>query len=247
MLYSLQTYASVVRPIAVYFRDVDQTDPDVQAQMISYVNDLEQLKELSSIEIDVAEDGTVATPGEGFSTQVKPFCWVRDFQQLTDQFALEDQPELAFLENLSFLEKLNLALANPSIREVYGRDIMRDPETGNITASRCWLFLTDLDLNSVPDQISLLHSQREVGAKQPVNQGLAKGRWAFFAYDEFFFYWESYDIAVQELIVTIVSGVVALTVISFVLIPHWSAVCFVTPMILVLYTNFLGKHCVGVM
>ncbi|CAB9501621.1 Pick C1-like protein 1 [Seminavis robusta] len=228
---SFENYASVVRPIAVYFRHIDQTNPDMQAQMIKYVNDLESLEELSGTTVDLA--GVEGAP----ETDVKPFCWVRDFQKLATEFT--DQPEFAFIENLTFVEQLDLALAQPTVREIYGQDIIRD-DTGNITASRCWLFLTDLDLNSVEAQISLLHKQRAVGEMQPANAGTPKGGWSFFFFDELLFYWESYDVAVQELYFTVISGIIALTVIAFVMIPHWTAVCFVTPMIIVLYTNFLG-------
>ncbi|CAB9507719.1 Pick C1-like protein 1 [Seminavis robusta] len=231
VLNSFENYASVVRPIAVYFRNIDQTDPDMQAQMVQYVNDLESLEELSSSTVNLT--GVDGAP----ATDVKPFCWVRDFQQLATEFS--DQPEFAFIQNLTFIEQLNLALAQPTVREIYGQDIVRD-ESGNITASRCWLFLTDIDLDSVEAQIDLLHKQRAVGATQPANLGKPKGGWSFFFFDEMLFYWEAYDVSVKELYFTVVSGVVALTVIAFVLIPHWTAVCFVTPMIVMLYVNFLG-------
>ncbi|CAB9513700.1 Pick C1 protein [Seminavis robusta] len=230
----IQTYASVVRPIGVYFRDVDQSDPEIQEQMVKYVNDLESLPELNTLEFDIAGQ----TDGQQ-TGQVTPFCWVRDFKEMEDEL-IASAPSLKFvIQNLTFTEQLNLALNNPTLREVYGQDIIRDDD-GNIVASRCWLFLTEIDLNEVEDQVDLLHDQRAVGAAQPINQDKAKGEWPFFFYDLSLFYWEAYDIAIQELISTIVSGALALAVISFLLIPHWTAALFVTPMILVLYCNFLG-------
>ena len=77
---------------------------------------------------------------------------------------------------------------------------------------------------------------------QPVNQLPAhRDEWAFFAFDELFFYWEAYAVAVDELIFTIIAGVVAVTAIAFTLIPHWTAVGFVLPLIVVLYIDLLGK------
>ena len=178
--FSLVNYASVVRPIAVYFRDVDQTDPAMQEQMVKYVNDLEKLEEVSSIEVNASQSG--------FDLQVKPFCWVRDVQDMTSIFA--ERPELSFVQNLTFTQQLDIALANPTIRELYGQDIIRD-ETGNITTSRCWLFLSDIDLDDVEAQVDFLHKQRAVGAAQPINQGKAKGDWPFFFYDVMLFYWET--------------------------------------------------------
>ena len=37
---------------------------------------------------------------------------------------------------------------------------------------------------------------------------------------------------IDELIITIISGAASVTVIAFIFIPHWSAVCFVLPMII---------------
>ena len=56
-----------------------------------------------------------------------------------------------------------------------------------------------------------------------------------------FAFQEAYDVAIKELIFTIASGVVSLAVISFVLIPHWTASLIVTPMICITYINYLGK------
>jgi len=103
----------------------------------------------------------------------------------------------------------------------------------------------------VQSQIGTLHDQRAVGAIQPVNIDPATGttltsNWSMFLYDNMLFYWEAYDVAVRELVFTIISGVVALTIIALVLIPHWTAVCFVTPMILLTYCNFLGTSSIAI-
>ena len=117
---------------------------------------------------------------------------------------------------------------------------MRD-ETGNITASRCVLFLKNLDLESVQAQIDMLNDQHEVTMVQPINQlDYTKDEWRFFAFDELFFYWEAYAVAVDELISTMAGGVIAVCVISAVFMPHWTAVAFVLPFIVVLYIDLLG-------
>lgn len=165
-----------------------------------------------------------------------PFCWVRDFQHIEERF-----PEYAYIQDLdlSFNEKLKLALGNPTIHEIYGQDIVLDPESGNITASRCLLFLRNLDLSVVNDQIAMLAGQQEVTLQQPINQGLQD--WKFFSFDTIFFYWALYAQSVKEMMSTIVSGVVAVTLVCFVLMPHWTALFFVCPGIIVLYIDFLGK------
>ena len=47
--------------------------------------------------------------------------------------------------------------------------------------------------------------------------------------------------AVDELIFTTVSGIIAVCLVGFVLIEHRSATAFVLPMILLLYVDLLGK------
>jgi Patched family len=165
-----------------------------------------------------------------------PFCWVRDFEHIGERF-----PDYSYIQelDLSFNEKLKLALNNPTIREIYGQDIVVDPESGNITASRCLLFLRNLDLSVVNDQIAMLQGQRNVTLQQQINQGLED--WKFFSFDTIFFYWELYAQSVKELMSTIVSGVLAVTLVCFVLIPHWTALFFVCPGIIILYVNFLGQ------
>lgn len=46
--------------------------------------------------------------------------------------------------------------------------------------------------------------------------------------------------AVHELISNTISGIIAVTIVGFVLIPHWSATFFVFPIIIMLYFNLLG-------
>ena len=52
---------------------------------------------------------------------------------------------------------------------------------------------------------------------------------------------EFYAVAVEELIFTTVSGIIAVCFVGFVLIEHWTATGFVLPMILLLYVDLLGK------
>lgn len=186
---SLNDYSTVIRPVALYFRHVDQSDLDIQRQMIDYVEGMEALDQVWSV-----ENMTLALEDQdsGFigGEKIRPFCWVRDFQQL-DLF-FEDQPVVqAVFNNLTFNEKMDFLLTDKIIREVYGQDIVRD-EAGNIVASRCYLFLQDLDLKDVEAQIDMLFDQRDVTLAQPINHEEEHQKdWAFFAYDELFGYWEA--------------------------------------------------------
>ena len=52
---------------------------------------------------------------------------------------------------------------------------------------------------------------------------------------------EFYAVAVDELVFTTVSGIIAVCFVGFVLIEHWTATGFVLPMILLLYVDLLGE------
>ena len=208
---AFQDYSSRSLPMFAYFRFVDQSDSEIHEQMISYVDELAGLEQFAG---DVT------------------FCWIKDFKELLES----DQG--AFLQNMTFLEQVDLLLKNDEIQEVYGENIVRDQVTGEILASRCILYADELDLNVVSQQIDLLLDQREVTAAQPVNQD--RKDWAFFTYDDLYLTWEFYNAIVGEWIFTTITGVVAVTAIGFICIPHWTAVMFVFPLIAILYIDLIG-------
>jgi len=232
-----------------YCRNVDQSDPEVQLQMSNYVQELSGLDQIGD------------EPG---------FFWLRDFRQLAESNQTEELIGID-LESISFNEQVNLALSIPQLRQIYGRDIVRDPESGNITASRTYMFLREFDMyvlsrfgvwwssNSydstaallfvaihryhVPDQIDLLMDQRDISLRQPVNDKskLTPGEGLnFFTFAELYFYWELFATVIDELIFNTVLCVVVVSVVTFVLIPHWSAVCFACPLLIMLYFNLMG-------
>lgn len=56
----------------------------------------------------------------------------------------------------------------------------------------------------------------------------------------FFTVWEFYRVSAEEIALTTILGVVAVTVVTLLLVPHWSAALFVFPLISVLYIDLLG-------
>jgi len=207
---AFDSYSSRSLPMYVYFRHVNQSDDSVRQQMISYVEELSTLDQISE----------------------PTFCWVVDFQS----YVQEDDNVL--LRNLTFNQKVNALLANPTIKEVYGDNIVTN-DAGEIVASRCLVFAKNLDMDVVQDQLDLLHEQEEVSLNQPINEGT---EWAFFLHDDFFLTWEFYDAIVRELILTTIVGVVAVTAVIFLAVPHWTASLFVLPMIGILYVDLVGKR-----
>lgn len=199
------------------------------------------------------------------------FFWVRDFRLLAESNQTEELIGID-LESLSFNEQVNLALSIPQLRQIYGRDIVRDPESGNITASRTSMFLRDFDMYvssalfsfryvlivefiqlnrfvaihryNVQDQLNLLLDQRDISLRQSANdqsKRIAGEGLNFFTFADLYFYWELFARVVDELIFNTVLCVVVVSAIAFVLIPHWSAVCFACPLLIMLYFNLMGK------
>ena len=197
--------------IEIIFRDINQSDPDIQQQMIDFIDDITALAPFG------------APP---------PFCWVRDFK------AMEDSSFMDALSDLSFEEKVEYALSIPAINEVYGGDIVLDDQ-GQIQTSMCRIIARNSYLEKVQDQIDLLRDQREVTNDQPINQG--RDREAFFTFNHLYAIWEFYRICVAELIGTTVSSVLAVSLVALIFIPHWTAVFFMVPMICMVYIDLMGK------
>jgi len=214
---SSSEYTTQKLQVKVYFRHVDQSDPEIQRQMIEYMEDLEAMPQVN---------------------RTADFCWVRDFQKMKDgSDPVFEQYSYLFDSNMTFTQQLDLMFAVPQIKELYGLDIARD-ENGNIEASRCTLVINGVDLDIVQEQIKMLADQRAISAAQPINQG--REDFAFFNVDLLYYIWEFYAVAVDELAFTTISGVVAVSFIAFVLIPHKTAILFVLPMMLILYVDLLG-------
>lgn len=212
---SLNSYVSFTTLSAVYFRHVNQSEPAIQEQMRTYYSDMSTMDHTSG--------------GEPF-----PFCWVNDVPAIQKLFGLDET-------NLTFTEKLDALLGIPSFNEVYGNDFVLHPQTGDIVASRCWFFLTNVDFDDVQDQLDYYHDQLEVTHSQPINDGLTEKDWPFFSFEYIYFVWQYYDAIKSELIFSTISGVVALSLIGFVLMPHWSASFYLVPLIVMLYMDVMGK------
>jgi len=256
--------------VATFFRDIDQSDPNVREQMIQFIHDLSNMPQIN---------------------KAPDFCWVTDLDELLS--GNETDPEhqdlvdlLQLQGNLTFSQQLDLLLAIPAIQDVYGDDIARFEDTGEIEASRCVFSINGVDVNKVEEQIKFLADQRRLTASQPLNAG-RQDRFAGFSFDPIFFLWvrrlgqgtlrqcfffalcieichsclifvlflsrrllhrilqflylqEFYTAVIDELIFTTVSGITAVTVVAFILIPHWTACFFVLPMMVILYIDLLG-------
>jgi Niemann-Pick C1 protein len=194
---------------SAYFRNVDQSDEEVQQQMENYVNDLVEIDSISS---------------------QPPLFWLRHFK---DTFLPYDDRLL----ELTFNQQVDIFLSHSPFKELYGPHIVRDEETGDIIASRCVLYMDMVDLSSIESQLRALRQQRNVSRHQPVNAGTEDN---FFLWEYNMFVWDFYANTASEFKASTISSVVAVTVIGFAFVPHWSAVFIIFPFICILYVDLMG-------
>jgi Niemann-Pick C1 protein len=98
--------------------------------------------------------------------------------------------------------------------------------------------MDNLDMQEINQQIDALEDQRKVTKAQQINQGCKD--WAFFTFSSLYIRWDLYIVTVKEMITTTVIGVIAVTVVAFLLIPHILAALFVLPLICGVYIDVLG-------
>ena len=134
------TTQSGVRPI-VYFRNVDQSDPTVQAQMEKYVADLQGLQQI---------------------TDAPVFFWLKDFKEFVN--------ETSSIQSLPFNEQIRAFLADSVYEELYSDNIVLDSD-GNIAASRTEMLMDEVDLEDIGAQIDALSDQEAVTDRQLINEG----------------------------------------------------------------------------
>jgi Niemann-Pick C1 protein len=234
--FTTYTGGSGVSPDVV-FRGVDQSDAGIQQQMEDYVNALVAMEQVE----DQPE-----------------FFWLRDFQTFINSnqsvaeaiatlpsseafagFANSTGTIAVMMAVLSFEEQLDAFLAVPVFYQLYNDNIVRDAD-GTISASRTTVRMTKVDQQIVVEQVDALENQRAVTESQTANDPDDPDDWAFFTFGELYYIWQFYTDSPHELMLTTVLGVSAVSIISMIFIPHWSAVLFVTPIISILYVDLLG-------
>jgi len=204
---------------------------------------------------------------DGYSTRnsIAPFAYFRSVDQSNEEMqsqmetfvndlvaldAVEEEPEnfwlrdlRSFVENqglseLTFNQQLDAFLKDSIYFDLYSSNIVRDQETGSIITSRVQLNFDNVGEEDVNQQIDTFHDQRSVSKRQSVNVG--ENDLNFFSYHGIYNIWEFYAVSVEELTFTTIMGVVAVTGVSIVLVPHWTAAFFVLPLICLLYIDLLG-------
>lgn len=155
---SLSSYMTFDYVTAAYFRHANQSDSGVQDQMRSYLDDVLALDQIGGVD--------------------PPFCWVQDFPTFQQLFRND-------LANMTYNEQVAYALTIPAIDEAYGSDLVIDNVTGDIVASRCWIYVGSIDFNDVGNQLDFYDQQNDVSEAQPVNIG--RKDLAFFTFEYLYF------------------------------------------------------------
>jgi predicted RND superfamily exporter protein len=209
---SLKEYSATRNGISSYafFRDIDQSQPEVQFQMLQFIDDL-------------ADKGAIASSPANF--------WLHDFLQFAN--------ESVTVSSMAFDDQIKEFLSEPLYRRLYDDHIVRDSD-GTITDSRCEIYV-NVDISDAKAGIAELMYLQELARSQAANEGLGGSEWTMFTYHDMYNLWEFYMKVVSELTVTTIIGVFSVSAVALLLIPHWTAVLIVTPMIICLYVDLLGK------
>jgi Patched family len=155
--------------------------------------------------------------------------WLRDFHDYVD---------FAGIQDLDFNAQLDQFLNVPVLFEMYNGDIIRD-ENGTLLSSRCMINMVNMPkVDHLQESIEALHQQRAVTMEQPINSGSPDG--PFFTYGEPYNIWEFFAVCLNQLTKTMVTGVIAVSIISIFFVPHWTAVFYVTPLVCILNVELLG-------
>ncbi|CAB9519398.1 Pick C1-like protein 1 [Seminavis robusta] len=176
----------------VYFRDVDVSSPEIQRQMIDYIDDLVDMPYMS---------------------KGPDYFWLKHFL-LFKELALK---ETDVIEAMPFNDQLDLFLKTSPFDLLYKDDIVRS-EDGTVTASRCRVILDHTSNYDIDTQIDTYQLQQQVALSQPVNQ--VKDEWAFFLFTPYFFGWELHLVMMEELLTSLVLGLISVMIISALFIPH---------------------------
>ena len=155
-------------------------------------------------------------------------CWVHIYNE-----TLKENPDVALLP---FDEQIDFFRIDSDFNEAIDK-FVQFADDGSINISTCRISVS-VAFDSVEQQIASLQQQRDATARQPINNGSVDG--AFFSYEENFQLWEYLSRTVDEMVLTTVSTVAAVSVLTMIFLPHWTAAIYILPTISVLYVDVLG-------
>ena len=195
----------------IYFRNADQSDPEIQSQMISYVNDIVAIDAISS----------------------PPFrFWLREYQEYADahNFTHNSPEDVPFIDRLyQFLDESDYD---------YWNDLVFDETGQHLLMSRTRVNMDNVDSTVLKTGLDALYQQRKVSTAQPINQ--QGSSWAFFTYDDIYLLWEFLYITPVQLRNSTIMGLMTVCFMSLLFMPHWTGILFVMPLVAIIYVDLLG-------
>jgi len=196
--------------ITVKFRDVLQSDEEVQEQMNLFVDTLVD-------RLDV-----IATPPDAF--------WLKHLQLL-----VENVPSLS---GEPFSYQMDQFMSIPEAQEFYGGDVVRN-KNGNVVKSKVAISLDNIRETPIRQQIKNLDLVEEIVNDFPGNND-GRTRPAYYVTSEVFETWQFYRYCVEELTFSAVVGILSVVGVALLFIPHWSASLTVLPLMCIVYIDMLG-------
>jgi len=149
-------------PVDVFFRDVDQSDPDIQNQMQAYLDDL-------------IKNGGAVEP---------VYFWLWDFKEYSASRETD-----GLFKNMTFEEQIDEFLDQPIYHELYDDEIGRgqgSSDRGFVYETRCPVQVEVIRTSSKAT-VDMLANLRRISGAQPINQGVEE--WRFVTYsDEYHLY-----------------------------------------------------------
>jgi predicted RND superfamily exporter protein len=157
-------------------------------------------------------------------------CWLRDFQKfVSNSTSISRQP---------FNAQIDMFLDDANYYKMYHKHL-EFLENGTLIESRCQVEFDQLKVGDVKGQIDALAQQDTISRAQPINNGLDDNL-HFFTHAPQYGEYAFYSVCVSELIGNTIVEVSLVTLVAFLLIPHWSAALFVCPIVIMMYMDILG-------
>jgi len=207
--------------VDIYFRDCDQEDDAIQDKMIAYLEEIRNL--------------------DNFGEDSPPmYCWIIAYREM---LAKLPPPYQAVVKDMPFRGVLDMAKAQTPVYYDYFEQFLNlntNFKEGKITSSKCKIF-AEVDLLDSPDQMKLWTEVQNVEKNTEMNIGRSAEDMRFIAYQyEFTSIWELYDKVLSELMSTLIATFAAVMFVGFIIIPHWSGIFFVVPVMVMLIIDLLG-------
>jgi len=194
----------------IYFRFVDQSDPDIQQQMHKYVEDMVDTGNIAGLPFHFWLDDY-----EIFVSKNQANLTGLAFNEILGRFL--EESDVDYTEDVE-LDENGYILASRTLVHMDNFDAT-NPNTG-------------LDAFKQQSNVAMNQPVNQ-------NTGDA-GEFPFFMFEPIFLLLEFINATPAQLTNSTIVGIASVSIMSLVFMPHWSGILFVAPMVAVLYVNLMG-------